>query len=157
MNSTQTLPDPERRIYDVLKLHSPNWIVSGDIAITLGHYQNYCAKLLSFLINKGLVESRPVENNGKIEHYYEYRLNEQKHPLEIGKKNMPRISNECIEIKNRHTNDRNKLIVEGLRQKDSDYLRLNSVATTFTLLHGCLNCCVYYRKAEIGKRCRTCK
>lgn len=68
------LPETEQRVVDILKLHSPEWIVSGDIAYTLGIYQNHCAKCLSFLIKKGLVESQYVEKDSKKENYKEYRL-----------------------------------------------------------------------------------
>ncbi len=139
------LPAPEQQVYDVLRLHSPNWIVSGDIAITLGHYQNYICKLLSFLINKGLVESRPVENNGKIEHYCEYRLKANTADLREVTPTTQKLSQRAEMTPQNDS--------KGQRDR---YLRLNSFATTFTLLHGCLNCAVYYRKATMGLKCKIC-
>jgi len=33
---------------------------------------------------------------------------------------------------------------------------INSFVTPHTLLHGCFNCCMYYRAAENGKKCKIC-
>jgi len=72
------LPETEQRIIDVLTLHSPNWLINPDIAIQIGHMHNYTAKILSFLIKKGLVESRYVIHDGEKMNYKEYRLVSEK-------------------------------------------------------------------------------
>lgn len=67
------LPDNEQRVYDILCTHYPDWILSDTIVTTLGRFQNHTAKLLLFIINKGLAELRPVVKDGKKMKYCEYR------------------------------------------------------------------------------------
>ena len=68
------LSDVEQQIIDVLTLHYPDWKINPDIAIQIGRWHNYTAKILAQLINNGLIVSRYVTEDGKQQTYKEYRL-----------------------------------------------------------------------------------
>lgn len=67
------LPDNEIKVYNALE-RLGGWQINPAISNVCGIMHNYCSKLLSFLIKKGLVESRRVVKGGKTMNYSEYRI-----------------------------------------------------------------------------------
>ena len=68
------LPKNEQRVYDAL-VYYDGWVINPHIAAHLMFWHNHTCKLLSFLMKKGLVESRRYTGtDGKKRHYCEYRL-----------------------------------------------------------------------------------
>ncbi len=70
-----TLPSNEQKVYDAV---TSEWQINPVIGRKLGQMDNYTSKLLSFLIKKGLVESRRVVIDGKSKNHSEYKRTSQK-------------------------------------------------------------------------------
>jgi len=116
------LPNNEQRVYDILKENYPNWINKGELRNRYypdyrESFDTYMGKLLKYLMDKGLVESKPCIKDGKKQHYYSYRL--IKAPLREGKEIDSTMSK--IDRMNKVTDTNKQEIIKECKKVLTEY------------------------------------